>query len=1782
MVKRMSYRIRFASLRNASFLLIIISLSTTQAAEGLKININSPSDNDLGISVYYDQADSTIQRVVSLFSGIMQSSDSKFNLQPVKTVNELNLHTKKVKLINVYFFHGSESGMSIGEEIIPWSDIAKIINFSPVKEHLLMSCFSNRTIKHLRPSKQVKIVEGEMDALVLLVESLILISSILLESENLKTQNSGERIFSNTANYIELNIADLIIRCLFPIEPLSTSAVSLPESSGYAGPVGLIIDSILDAFEGQTLTVGGEYEESYEDSGYGTAEGGISAAFGLEWSFSLSVLSEDTIAGNVFIAFSTQQSGLTGTLLEALAGVEIAVEGEGDFTLRIITDPVSRIEVLEWQLRIRITLSRTLGLYDLIEKIWPSAKKTVDKLPKKIRGKVKRALNRVKVTPYLGGEFEIFSNTDGNDEYIIAVFFGVSMNVDVPVVDVGGGAEVELAFHFTSQGNFFVLTLEYGFEIDVPWPFKDKRNKWTHSWQVGPESSDGKQMNIDTDGDGLTDSFEIEIGTDPNKLDSDNDTLPDGVELSEYHTYPTIYDTDNDGLSDGEEVSYFEGKFVDPLGDYDQDNLAHIFDPDSDNDGLLDGEEVKGLNPHGYISNPLKIDTDGDGLTDKEEVDDSLEIIVDGSIRTVYCNPMAYDSDGDFLHDLEEVMMNSDPSMPDTDNDGINDFEEARLFSIIWNQTDTDGDGLSDGEEILGMSVNLYNHNTGTYEDVLLTSDPHLPDSDGDGLSDYEEMSMGMEITWQEIPFTVYSNPRQKDTDNDGLSDYEEVVTGADLRQTKPDVNDSDSDGLLDSEYLIFGTDPTIDDTDGDTLLDGQEVLFWHSKPLKNDSDADRLMDADEIANFTFFDPGFAPTSNYDGDGDTGIMDFDSDDGGVSDGAEVEANNGTYIFDLIDPSDDKWADSDHDGMPNMWEDKFGFDPFDPSDNTTDNDSDLLSNVEEYQHGTIPLDSDTDDDGLTDGNEVLYWISDPLKKDSDGDGLTDGIETAYIQSILASPFTPSSDFDGDGLTGIMDNDSDNDALLDGTEESLTVSGEYGGRLVNATNPDTDGEGLTDGSEVLFYRTDPTLSDTDTDVLTDFEEVMGQNIIWHGNPIMVYPNPNDPDSDNDGVSDHEEIFFWNSFPNDPDSDDDQIFDGDEPFYFEAYGPFSPLEDFEPDGIMGIQDNDSDNDRLLDGEELSLGTNPTVPDTDFDLISDYEEVRGYGFQYIDPFTGLPEQLIYFTDPLNNDTDTDGLIDGIEVNGMPYLSGMVYTDPTNIDTDGDGLIDGYEIKGFVITVMNNNLTVITNPMHPDTDLDGISDFEEVYSWNWYSKRSYDARERTGVITIGNAEGPPLQIQVTRATQYTSIAALRGGYITNPTDNDTDNDGLIEGTEKYGVTNYTYIKFPTHDYEVNFTPVITNPVNNDTDGDGLSDGTEVNSTNPHLSDTDQDGISDYEEINTYHTNPKSYDTDNDQLSDKYELFISYYNSTMPVNYTDPRDSDTDDDGLPDGFEKSILHTHPLNNDSDFDLLLDGDEVNLHETNPFFNDTDNDGLIDSQEINIYLTDPIDPDSDDDGMYDGVEVNYYSTLPLNSDENFDGLLDGWDYDFDNDNLSDYEETVIYDTLFYEVDTDDDGLDDGEEYDYFESWGEDPAGDPDKDGLSGFHDYDSDNDGLNDSVEFGYGTNPAEEDSDNDSLGDYEEIFIYFTNPLKADSDSDGLSDSEELIGGTDPLDSDSDNDGWKDGSDPEPLNSSIPNLIIALIGIPSVALLAFAIYFRKRILFQTRNLWQKALQRYRKE
>jgi len=113
-----------------------------------------------------------------------------------------------------------------------------------------------------------------------------------------------------------------------------------------------------------------------------------------------------------------------------------------------------------------------------------------------------------------------------------------------------------------------------------------------------------------------------------------------------------------------------------------------------------------------------------------------------------------------------------------------------------------------------------------------------------------------------------------------------------------------------------------------------------------------------------------------------------------------------------------WDDWSGTGVYAIEGGSFNFDPYpmhvdldqDVDDSTLDPDNDGLTNLEEYQYSTDPLDSDTDGDGLTDGQEVNTYFTDPLDSDSDGDELTDGQE---VNTYSTDP--TNSDTDTDGLS-----------------------------------------------------------------------------------------------------------------------------------------------------------------------------------------------------------------------------------------------------------------------------------------------------------------------------------------------------------------------------------------------------------------------------------------------------------------------------------------------------------------------------------------------------------------------------------------------------------------------------------------------------------------------------------------------------------------------------------------------------------------------------------------------
>jgi hypothetical protein len=115
------------------------------------------------------------------------------------------------------------------------------------------------------------------------------------------------------------------------------------------------------------------------------------------------------------------------------------------------------------------------------------------------------------------------------------------------------------------------------------------------------------------------------------------------------------------------------------------------------------------------------------------------------SLSFVTTYAVSEDEDGDKLTLTEETSLGSNPAKADTDDDGLNDYDEVHLYKTEVLYADSDKDGLNDGAEIIAKT------------------DARKRDTDSDGLSDGQEVNK------------YKTNPLVADTDVDGIPDGEEV-----------------------------------------------------------------------------------------------------------------------------------------------------------------------------------------------------------------------------------------------------------------------------------------------------------------------------------------------------------------------------------------------------------------------------------------------------------------------------------------------------------------------------------------------------------------------------------------------------------------------------------------------------------------------------------------------------------------------------------------------------------------------------------------------------------------------------------------------------------------------------------------------------------------------------------------------------------------------------------------------------------------------------------------------
>jgi len=317
----------------------------------------------------------------------------------------------------------------------------------------------------------------------------------------------------------------------------------------------------------------------------------------------------------------------------------------------------------------------------------------------------------------------------------------------------------------------------------------------------------------------------------------------------------------------------------------------------------------------GYATSPTVADADGDGLNDGQE-------------QTAGTNPFVADTDGDGLNDGQEInLTGTNPKLADTNGDGTNDaaadqdgdgltnLAEISTHGTDPRQADTDGDGLSDGAE-LSHPGRFFTLIEGSFTQAQAAADaasrrgrlasfPNANDftraagrarkaTQGYlwfGLSD-----AATEGTWLWTDGSSPAYARWLDGQPDGGTGENHAVLMEATTQWADAVADFVAAGYL---FERVGLDPLATDTDGDGLSDGAEVNTHLTNPVLDDSDGDGLTDGAEL-NTHNSNPKLADT-----DGD-----------GLSDFAEV-VTHGT------NPAA---KDSDADGFDDLFEINTGFNP----------------------------------------------------------------------------------------------------------------------------------------------------------------------------------------------------------------------------------------------------------------------------------------------------------------------------------------------------------------------------------------------------------------------------------------------------------------------------------------------------------------------------------------------------------------------------------------------------------------------------------------------------------------------------------------------------------------------------------------------------------------------------------------------------------------------------------------------------------------------------------------
>ncbi|MDB4501511.1 DUF5011 domain-containing protein [Akkermansiaceae bacterium] len=1246
--------------------------------------------------------------------------------------------------------------------------------------------------------------------------------------------------------------------------------------------------------------------------------------------------------------------------------------------------------------------------------------------------------------------------------------------------------------------------------------------------------------------------------------DPDGDGLSNYDELLVYQTDPNVADSDNDGYNDGLEVS--EGADPNVIGSYPTRTLTVL----ETEFGSVTGEGVYSLGrtveltatpDAGYVFSEWTEDAEGN--------DNSLSLVMTSSITVgALFIPDEEDSDGDGLTNYQEfVVFGTNAEDADSDDDGYTDGLEidegsnpnidssfpTRVLTLSQSQNGSiAGIGLVDGGSKiypLGTSATLtatpgtayvfegWSGSASGSENpltVTMNSDAtlgavfarDLRDQDGDGLTNYDELLVhgtdyrvsdsdedgyddGVEIGEGTDPNNTTSIPRRRlsvaapengSVSGAGIYPFgDEVILTAtpdvgyifggwigDLNSSQNPLSFSISENQ--SVEAIFSRD--LRDSDEDGLSNYEELLLYGTNPDNADSDNDGYNDALELGEGT--DPNdllSLPTRAL---------------------VVLDARNGSVLGAGV------YALGEEVGLVVTPELGYLFTGWIGDASGTENPLTVTMTTNLTVGATFERDlRDSDDDGLTNYEELVVLETDPLDEDSDDDGYNDGLENTELTNPKDSANFPTREF----------------LLLPFTNGLVSGSGGYplGAEAVITATPDTG---------YVFAGWDSGLSGNPLRLVMDKS--------WAATPRFVQDSR---DPDEDGLSNYEELVELDTDPNDPDSDDDGYNDGLE--NSEGTNPNSAgsyptrtlsLDATENgslfgDGVYKLNNSvdvvASPNPGFVLGSWTGDATGSENP-LSLLMADDYTIGATFLEDDRDPdgdgLTNYQELVVLKTNPNKSDSDDDGYDDGQEVEegSNPILSDSY---PTRTLTVSD-VVNG-SVSGGGVYALGVQATLTATP-----DLGHL-----FVKWSG----SASGAQSSIVITMDSDASVGAEFERDEAdpdsdglTNYQELVVTN----TNPQNSDSDNDGYFDGVEVGEGTN------PNSDQSLP-TRVLTivDPENGRATGSGTYQlgatatlsatpdtgylfgswtGDITSSTNPltitmtenqsvgvrfdqDSRDPDQDGLSNYEELLLYDTDPNDPDSDDDGYNDGLEQSEGTNPKSLASYPTRTLTLVTAENGNVFGagvYRLNEVATVVASADRGYVLSGWSDGASGAE-NPLAvamtqdiviavtfardgRDPDSDGLTNYEELIVHQTNPNGSDTDSDGFMDGLEVTEGSD-PLNKDSFPTRRLTT--SDFSNGSISG---AGIY-PLASEVSiwaTADRGY-------VFSRW---------TGGVTGSVNPTTQT--LLQNLTVGAVFEKDVRDSDQDGVTNYDELIVYDTDPLNPDTDGDGFNDGFEIANNTD--------------------------------------------------------------------